>query len=506
MTNKSAELQKQFVAVLAKNPPLAEELGRLPHKDLLKVDDIARHVVSLDRFHGERAAWHMRRAAGFGSSDIGSILRTFNPTYANETGFGDGFKVIAQKLLQRLPDFENEHMRRGTLLEDLVRRTYRARYGLQTDEAALKTFAQTPPSREAPWLRGQPDDIVMIGNKRFLIDYKVPNQPSNEVEFDYKAQLHHLLAHCENAGIQIDGVMLVKLNLPPVEAQQLVNNSHMSPELLQMKAEMLAQQDSNNIKHNMALAEQFHPGDRAAQAEWLKSQPVGLLQLVKVERDEQLMRDMLATGTQVWNQTVMQGVMPKPKLNAFAEMSEETLASFNNPLMAYAKHKQMESFHKRRAAEAKDDFVGRVQAAAIDAEAYDWPRKLVSVRSKQLGKEEAVALAVEHGALPDEISKPVPSVDAMKAKIAELGGDPEAPELAELTPDGALAADWLKEHGISTADPTGDLVLRVSASKANKQFLEEQTAGAISAAEHELNDATQDEAKPTVRTSHGPSM
>lgn len=509
MTTPVPDLDQNLVKILAKNPALAAALDALPQKNQLEMQDIARHITGLDRYHKERATWHMERAAGFGSSDIGAVLRTFNPKYENETGFNDGYKVIAQKLLKRLPDFENEHMRRGTLLEDLVKETYHLRYGLQSDDAAMDAFKAAASPEASPWLRGQPDGIVTIGNKRFLIDYKVPNQPSpsDEVEFDYKAQLHHLLAQCESAGVHIDGMMLVKLNLPPVEAAQMVANSHMSDELLQMKAQMYADRDANDTKHNMALAKHFHPDNPAAQRDWLKEQPVGLLQLVKVERDAELMQDLLATGNQVWAQTVMQGVLPKPKLNAFADLAPEKLASYNDPLIQYALHKQLENYHKQQAAEARDTFVDRVKADGLDAENYDWPRKLVSVRSKTISRSESIDVAIQHGATPEEIAKPTPSIEAMKARIAELGGDPEAEDLVELVNDGVAATEWLKQQGIDMTDPSGDLVLRVSASKANKQYLEEQTAGAVEATQAALAEVQEKaEEKPVSRPTPSPGM
>src|SRR5690606_14671796 len=94
-------------------------LAALPQATAISQEHAERWLEGVMRYHRARAAWHARRLYGIGGSEMGAVLRGLNGL--KETGFGTFRNVVEQKLMMRLPEYENVHMKRGTVLEPLAR-------------------------------------------------------------------------------------------------------------------------------------------------------------------------------------------------------------------------------------------------------------------------------------------------------------------------------------------------------------------------------------------------
>lgn len=470
-----------LAASFARVPGLAEAASRLPQLSVISQEALSWHITGLERFHGEQAVWHLERAAGFGSSDIGAILRTFNSRYSHEVGFNDGYKVIEQKQCKRLPDYQNEHMERGTVLEDLAARVFKAKTGVVTDQAALDLLAQTKPMPSHPWLKGNPDDIVMAGSMRILADYKVPNSieylenPSDGVEFDYKCQVHHLSASAKAAGIPIHNMMVVKLDLAPEVARSLVDRY---PSMEEQQKQQLV---DSIVKLDI-------PGFG--------------LQICPVPHDQQLMNDILNTGNAIWDQYVLTGQVPNAKEKATHVLTDEELDALIQRQHAYGMAKSMVSDLNKLADAAGKEISEILKLKQINPETIDWPSNLVSIRQKKLDSKTLVQMAQQYGASDDDISTEKYSEKLLLDEIERLGGDTDSPALKEMVTDPAKAEYFLAEIGVETM--SDEVALRVSSAKKNKAYLEELTRGAHETFQASLSElpVTQQEKK----SPKGPSM
>lgn len=164
----------------------------------------------------KQCLWHLRRASGFGGSEIGTIVLNVS---RGETGeFGSAHNTVKEKLLMMAPQIGEPAMRRGNHMEDYVRDIHHKSSGEVEDTnslAALRGFR----SPNYPYIIGTPDDITLrvTGRRkeRVLVDYKCPGQAVLEkykvsgAPFGYKAQLHHYLIVAEDAGIKMNALQLV---------------------------------------------------------------------------------------------------------------------------------------------------------------------------------------------------------------------------------------------------------------------------------------------------------
>jgi len=200
---------------------MREILASLPQAAMIEQADAERWMASIMRYHAKRAVWHAKRLHGIGGSEMGAVIRGMNNL--NEAGFSTFNRIVEQKLMKRLPEFETVHMKRGTVLEDLARRAFLYRYMAQQDLSALQAVAGSKGRPGYEWLVGNPDDFVLINGKRFLTDYKVPSSFDEEIAFDYRVQLHHYGLQAQMAQVKIDGMILAKLDIAAELAASLVS-------------------------------------------------------------------------------------------------------------------------------------------------------------------------------------------------------------------------------------------------------------------------------------------
>lgn len=230
-----------------------------------------------------------------------------------------------------------------------------------------------------PWLVGNPDDLVMVKGRRLLPDYKVPSTYSEHVEFDYSAQLHHYALGARLRGIQIDGLVLAKLDLSPATAEDLVQRLEgASLEEIERVGRLIAEADL--------------PGFRVvAQV---------------IEQSKSMYVDILATGKLYWEDFVLQGAIPKPVAKPPLPVSEEQLSAIGALETQYAKLGAAKGMLER---EQKN--VAALLTAAIsgiDAEKFSTPLGLVIPKVAEAVKEdELIAAAMECGAEESDLTEAV---------------------------------------------------------------------------------------------------
>lgn len=166
----------------------------------------------------QKCLWHLRRASGFGGSEIGTIV--LNMSRDENGDFGSAHNTVKEKLLLMAPQIGEPAMRRGHHMEEYVRGIHHQSSGEVEDISSLNALRGFR-SEKNPYIIGTPDDITLRGDgintkkERVLLDYKCPGEEILEkykksgVPFGYVAQLHHYLIVAREAGIKINALQLV---------------------------------------------------------------------------------------------------------------------------------------------------------------------------------------------------------------------------------------------------------------------------------------------------------
>lgn len=205
----------------AKQIPTAAALFKaiegLPQSTLVHELDARAWVNSVLIHEPERAVRHLERCAGFGGSDMGVLLASYEGLFHP---FSDAYRVTRTKLFLDPMEAPTGHRRRGMALEPVAQSAYRSlvesRGGKSRDdvlEAIAQYQRQQRPAEEA-WLVGHIDDVVEESGKLYVVDYKSPSaaqfqdMKGQDVPFYYEAQLHHYKNLAQKAGFQIEGLRL----------------------------------------------------------------------------------------------------------------------------------------------------------------------------------------------------------------------------------------------------------------------------------------------------------
>lgn len=155
------------------------------------------------RAHG-LAMWHLRRASAIGGSEVGTVVHH----YRGEPGtFTDAHNLTMEKLLIMAPQPSTPEMARGVRAEPWIQRMYHENNGTRTDTQSLDKLRGFRWSR-IPILLGTPDDMILESNGLRIIDYKAPSAEvmkgydAKGISFDYVCQLHDYAVLSMAAGVK----------------------------------------------------------------------------------------------------------------------------------------------------------------------------------------------------------------------------------------------------------------------------------------------------------------
>lgn len=181
--------------------------------------------------HEKRKKWieHVLSMEGIGldveriGTRLGGLTGTqTGPLVEAARGMSDPFgdtpvSIMREKLCESLPSPMTGDMRRGIILEPVLKELYLKETGGESDESLLEAIRSHSGSLVHPWLIGTPDDLVRIKGRLVLVDYKCPylSPPRNpeKVHFRYVVQLHHYRLIAKDLGIIPDEMLLVEFDL-----------------------------------------------------------------------------------------------------------------------------------------------------------------------------------------------------------------------------------------------------------------------------------------------------
>ena len=185
-------------------------IGQLPQAKFLTTEKVSRWLAAILQNEPARAKWHIKRLSGIGGSEIGTLVSPFMDVY---DPFGQPKDVFMDKLMWNIPQPSNGHMRRGTYMEDMIGQAFLGLFQATRLEKEMAQFGQFKDPKH-PWLVGNPDDYVVIGDKRYMVDYKCPmpgfaeKYDQHGVSFGYICQLHHYTTMARKMNLPVDGLLL----------------------------------------------------------------------------------------------------------------------------------------------------------------------------------------------------------------------------------------------------------------------------------------------------------
>lgn len=186
-------------------------IDALPQRQHIKEEDIQAWIEQT-RANGDNhdIGWHIKRLNGFGGSEIGALALNYQGLRSTFTSHR---QLVRQKLMQLSPEPPDLLMRRGTLLEPTIAEIFMTDFHARRDYETLDALAasnQRDPDH--PWARVFPDDVVLIGDQRVLVDYKAPTEPPKDGStcYEYACQVHLGKHITENVvGTHIDFMLVV---------------------------------------------------------------------------------------------------------------------------------------------------------------------------------------------------------------------------------------------------------------------------------------------------------
>ena len=198
--------------------------------------DSPRHAGLPDGGKVKQVKWHIRRAMGFGGSEIGTMVLWRRGLYAP---FTSARTLVAEKLFRAPPDEDTADTRRGRVLEPVARDMFISKHlDLQRDQSAISRVTDHR-HRTHRSMVGNPDDIFRdTDGSLVIVDYKCPRpaerlitgdtsrkvdesvmvSPEEAEWFRYACQLHQyraiLLDAMDRDGVEAPsvGMRLIRFN------------------------------------------------------------------------------------------------------------------------------------------------------------------------------------------------------------------------------------------------------------------------------------------------------
>lgn len=177
----------------------------LPQASVIEPDHALAWRKATAAIEPDRFEWHFRRLQGIGGSEIGEFAATRLGVPAQFKTVED---IVRGKLMMRAPEPPDAVMRRGIVMEPVVRALFRADYGAEPVDIGATLVGDAH-----PWMAGNMDDVVRIDGRTYIVDYKAPGEVETKVALQYAAQVHqygHLFA--EKTGEEFPGLLVVQFD------------------------------------------------------------------------------------------------------------------------------------------------------------------------------------------------------------------------------------------------------------------------------------------------------
>jgi len=308
-------------------------LTKLQQRQYLQPDDVMRWLEGLvasgrGKVSIDDIKWHIRRASGFGGSEIGTMILWDRGHF---TPFTSARTIVAEKLFRAIPDADTDDTRRGRVLEPIARQTFIDTHPELQRDPNLLNLMKGHRYRGAESVIGTPDDIFRDQDGDLIIvDYKAPRPTPTLVTGDTsrKQDEGELVSEAEaewfRYACQLHQYRAILLDVMDKAGLPLVN---VSMELIRFNA-------------------------------WN-----GLVSMDNIPYDEQLERDMFAVHQTLWAH-VMRGELPASE--ARPDVLELSLSDeMQKVVEERALFAQIASFATKQSEQRKEIIIKAIQQCGV---------------------------------------------------------------------------------------------------------------------------------------------
>lgn len=323
----------------------------LPQAGLIAAEDKVKWLERTLRIDPERVEWHIRRAGGIGGSEMGDLVAA----YEHDRGRNTPERIVKGKLLQLPPDRQDEHMKRGTELEEHAR----AAFERELDARGLAWARRDDIRREVEsgqnplnsWMRSSLDGVYEIEGQVYIVDFKCP-MPDVAEEYEaasdryQKACADIAASHARRAG------SLEAFGAPAddLRANDAERDASLAAALRRLHAAL------------GGYAPQLHHYRLDAEAKGVRIDGMALAvyrykdngcAVIEVDHDPGLDARILDAGDLYWNRFVLTGAVPEADVPAVAVPEDGYPDEVRTAGEAFVFHKVVELSSKKKAEAAR---------------------------------------------------------------------------------------------------------------------------------------------------------
>jgi hypothetical protein len=309
---KEAKKNNQNYVVTAKDPITSKEVDEwinlindLDHKDKLRQDYVLswfQRTLNVDR---ERLKWHIVRAGGFGGSEMSGLVDSL---HGKRNFRNTAKKIISGKLFITPPTASEPAMERGNIMEDFAQERFEAKLSQlgkrwKRLEDIQKNVIEDMPNEKYPSIRSSLDGLYEVDGEVWIVDFKCP---STDVMNEYKT-----------IGNNIAAKSSILKSASDSQGQFFVPNTK-NRKKIKYHSHLPFEDYMYQLHHYLVDAECKEVKiDRTVLAVFDYQQGADSV-IIEIERDEQMIKDVIEAADFYWKNYVSKGEVPPPDVNEYA--------------------------------------------------------------------------------------------------------------------------------------------------------------------------------------------
>ena len=346
-------------------------VDKLPQRSVIPDAVAERWIDGILKLDPQRALWHVRRAGGFGGSEVGELLLERN---REKHDLKSANNIVRDKLLLNLPDKANIYMARGTILEIVAQALYHRLMGSRSIANNPDVAAAFNKPGSKPFIVGNPDDVTRNADESLVIpDFKVRSnlEWDSPLPFVYIAQIHwygHIFQHNHDSDEPIR-YSLGEMDIPGRMADDV---------MAKLEGDTLSDSEKQALVDNTAatVANLNIPG-------------LGM-RITSFDRNEKLEKDLIDTAGWFWENHVLEGKpYVRPGTTLEADVTDAVKEKVHHQMNLFLKAKLGNKVGEETAKEAQENVLNLLRTYDFE----NWPFRIPGLTHSQSKKLDVTAAA-----------------------------------------------------------------------------------------------------------------
>ena len=308
---QAAEARGEHYVITSKKEIIPSEvddwislLDKLPQKSFLSHEVVLnwfKRTLLIDR---ERLRWHIIRTGGFGGSEMGGLVDSM---HGIKNFRNTAYSLISGKLFLKTPSKSEPAMERGNIMEDFAQSRFEhklSKLGLRWErlDDIKKNVIEDRPNEQYPSIRSSLDGLYKVNGEVWIVDFKCP---SADVMKEYKGIGEKLLFKSQS----LKNTTFSQYFVPNKQNRERIGfKSHLPFEdYIYQLHHYLVDAECKDVKIDRTVLAVFDYQEGADSV------------LIEVQRDENVIKDIIDASSYFWEQYVLKGQIPPPDNNEYFE-------------------------------------------------------------------------------------------------------------------------------------------------------------------------------------------